>query len=359
MRTALAIVIVTVLGSHALAQAPDPLAVLRDPKQSWTYEVVTGPSIATLEPVTAAPRARCRVTDWNEEGRSRGSIITCRAIGVWSQRSPMPDAVAVVRQTRYLVFDRQAVREHGGPPENAPHHAHAFAFTFPARLADKPWTHDKRNQNLERARIAVRAETMLVRGTRQRVWVSESKHWPPPGGNQRIGRGAAIFAPRVGPVLLCTKVAQPEADYWCLRLLADRSAADLASPTDDDRGPRPPPPPPPPNPVLRVASAKAHVTSSLKPRTVAHRISVVYGAQLERCYKLVLARKPDARGMLNIDITIDAVGRVGKPALRSFDAGLTRCAGKLVGAWRFPIPQSEYAEPRTARFTIVLALTPS
>jgi hypothetical protein len=76
-----------------------------------------------------------------------------------------------------------------------------------------------------------------------------------------------------------------------------------------------------------------------------------------RCYRDALAKHPGLRGTLRIAFTVNAVGKLDELSVKGVDE-VSGCVAKLAPAWRFPIPQSTYAEPRTARFTIGLGLAP-
>lgn len=116
--------------------------------------------------------------------------------------------------------------------------------------------------------------------------------------------------------------------------------------------------PPPPPPEVKITRVTTRDQTSLAATTVRAKIARAYLAGLRRCYEQVLATTPDASGAATVTFTVNAVGKVSAPAVRSFERGLSRCLRARAAAWRFPIPL-KYAEPTTARFTVALQLAPA
>jgi hypothetical protein len=110
--------------------------------------------------------------------------------------------------------------------------------------------------------------------------------------------------------------------------------------------------------VVSVASKAAHDKSSLSAVAVAAKLTSSYLPGIRRCYEELLRKRPAARGALVLDFTVNAVGRLDDPSVKTADDTLAGCVRGVMTSWRFPIPQSEYSEPRTARFTIDLRLAP-
>lgn len=130
----------------------------------------------------------------------------------------------------------------------------------------------------------------------------------------------------------------------------------LAATASADRMPEPaPPPPPPPVPEVRITRTATKSQTSLTTKLVARKISSAYLGSVRRCYERVQRTAPGAAGAATITFTVDPVGKVAGPSTRTFHRALTRCVGALVARWRFPIPQSRYAEPTSAKFVVGLA----
>jgi hypothetical protein len=219
-----------------------------------------------------------------------------------------------------------------------------LGLTFPRKL-DGTWTLDENGRDGARTRVTVREETAMVHGVDRRVWVAEAERWAPPAGGQVAdpARHLVQFVPGLGPVLMCTKEAKPGSEYHCLRLFADKP---------------PPEGKPAPRGRVSISSKQAHDPSTLTARDVAARVASAYLGGVRRCYQAVRASRPTARGALALDFTVNAVGKTWAIAVKGFDDGIAGCVAKQVADWRFPIPQSTYAEPRNARFTLGLALSP-
>ena len=131
------VLVLSVVGACGGESKPKgPFGVLRDPKQSWTYEVVHGPSIDKLVPAAGQPQVICKVREWEETySRKPSTEIRC---------SPMTDARSgqrIVDKQLFLVFDDKEgiVRELPGPGSPASEKGYALGFTFPSKV-DGTWT---------------------------------------------------------------------------------------------------------------------------------------------------------------------------------------------------------------------------
>jgi hypothetical protein len=108
---------------------------------------------------------------------------------------------------------------------------------------------------------------------------------------------------------------------------------------------------------VKLSRVSSQDQTSLTAKQVSAKIASSYIGGMRRCYELLLAKTPDAGGAATVKITVGPVGKLAKPAASSFDGTLTRCLKARVASWRFPIPL-KYAEPTSARFTIVLEMKP-
>ena len=353
---ALAAVVVVVLASRARADAPsdplatgpapaDPLAVLRDPSRSWTYELVKGESLAALAPAPGMPRMRCKVAPWDAPGKLARSVIECEVVAPPGQ--PAPPAGAATSTSLWLVFDDAGVRQVEGRDADVADRSKTRGLTFPRRL-DGRWKLDEKGRDGARTQVIVREELAVHRGASRKVWVAEAQRWPPPAGG-KVGEPArelVRFVPGEGPVLICSQPANLAPAHLCLRLVDDAAPA------------VPPPPPPAPAGRVSISSKQAHDPSTLKAGDVAAKLAAAYLGGVRRCYQVALARRPGTRGTLTLAFTVNAVGKTTAISAKGFDDEIAGCVAKQAAGWRFPIPQSTYAEPRNARFTIVLALAP-
>ena len=334
---------VAVLGWFGVAHAEDdPFAMLRERDREWTFELTAGASLAALAPVKGAPHTRCRVADTTPVGAVPRSVIACAPIGAVVGEVP-----ALLTQRFYLVFEPAGVREVVfGPddPAQLAERTNAGAFTFP-RVLDRRWRYDVERPGGAHVVVAVHDELTAVHGAKTALWVAESTTQSGAAGEPVTA--ATTFAPGVGPVLRCTITrSKRKPTYACLRRIDDPPAGDPA------------PPKPRPVAVVRVASKTAHDKSSLSAATVAARLSSSYLPAIRRCYEERLRDKPAAGGSLVLEFTVNAVGKLTDPTATIADDTLAGCVRSTMTSWRFPIPQSEYSEPRNARFTIGLRLAP-
>ena len=319
----------------------DPFAVLREDGRSWSYEMTSGASLSALVVPPQSHRWRCEVKPWTAPGAAERTSLVCGGDGA-APDGPEPGAA----WTFWLVFDQVGVRQLDEPGTDAGDRSKTLGFTFPRTLRGT-WKLDDKAPDGARARVTVREQTATVRGVARKVWVAEAERWAPAADGKVATpeRQVVQFLPGLGPVLMCTRPGKPGSEYRCLRLAAD-----------------PPPPPerkpaPPPGRVA-IASKRAHDPSTLKAGDVATRISSSYLGGVRRCYLAVLANRPAARGALTLDFTVNAVGKTTAIAVKGFDDKIADCVARQVADWRFPIPQSTYAEPRNAGFTVGLTLAP-
>ena len=108
---------------------------------------------------------------------------------------------------------------------------------------------------------------------------------------------------------------------------------------------------------VKLARVASKDETSLTTKQVSAKIASAYLAGVRRCYEALLATTPEAAGAATMQITVGPVGKLAKHAASSFDVTLTRCLRARVKSWRFPIPL-KYAEPTSARFTVVLEMKP-
>ena len=373
MRSGAALIAVVLLASSAHADSPkdplatgpgpaeapaDPLAVLRDPSQSWTYEMVKGASIAALaSPPGGLPRMRCKVAPWNAPGKLARSVIECEVVTAPGESPPPPGAATSM--SLWLVFDDAGVRQLEGRDADVADRSKTRGLTFPRRLAGR-WKLDEKGRDGTRTQVIVREEIVPVGGAPRKVWVSEATLWPPPAGGKvsEPAREIIRFAPGVGPVLICSLPAKLAPTHLCLRLVDDGTAIVRTPDKPPPPGENKPPPPPAPPGRVSISSKQAHDPSTLKAADVAAKLASAYLAGVRRCYLAALAKRPAARGALTLGFTVNAVGKTTALSVKGFDDELAGCVAKQAVDWRFPIPQSTYAEPRNARFTIGLALAP-
>jgi len=352
--TALAVVILLVSearaqapkGPRAGAPAPDPLAVLREDGRSWAYETAFGESLSSLEVPPQGIRWLCEVTPWTAPGAATRSSIVC---DFYHQAPDGPETGA--DWTIWLVFDEGGVRQLDGRDADAGDRGKTRGLTFPRKL-DGTWKLDEKGRDGERTVVTVHEETAKVRGVARKVWVAETERWAAPAGGKVADpdRELVQFVPGLGPVLMCTKQGKPGAKYDCLRLFANQAP---------ETKPPPETKPAPPQGHVSISSKHAHDPSTLKAEDVAAKAASSYLGGVRRCYQAVLTRRPTTRGTLTLDFTVSSVGKTTAISVEGGgDDGIAGCVAKLVAGWRFPIPQSTYAEPRNARFTLGLALSP-
>ena len=336
------IVAIAWLAPRAVRADDDPFAVLREVDRAWTFELASGPSRALLAPVMGASHVRCRVAEVSTAGALPRSAIDCAPVA--EAGDPL---TAPARQRLNLVFDATGVRElRVDDPAQVAERTNAGAFTFPRVLAHR-WRYDQTGADGARVAIAVHDERATLRGAPAALWIAEASYRAAPAAGSTAApvRTAAGFAPGVGPALRCTIRDEARAStYSCLRLIAD-PVADA-------------PPRPAPKPWIRITGSRAQDKSSLSAAAVVAKITTAYLPAIRRCHAELVRKKPAARGTLQLDLTVNAVGKVTEPRATAGEDRLAACVRGGMADWRFPIPQSEYGEPRNARFLIDLRFAP-
>ena len=323
----------------------DELAILRDPSQRWSYELVGGASLDALAPIPRGPAITCGVADVT----ATSARIVCAPRA--TSGAPL---LALVLGPRTLVFDQAGVRELRGDatPAALADKTNALALTFPKVMAG-PRVFQTSNKPGASVRIATRTDTRLVGGATRTVWIAEAvttEARPRRGAKAPAAvRTAAVFAPEVGPILMCRKRDAGAPAWVCLRLVDQ--GADQGDPLAPD-APLAPEAPVKRIPEVKLARKLARMKTSLTADKLATKVAGAYLADLRRCYGRVLASKPRAAGKLALVFTVNAVGKTEEIAVTSFDDRLSACARGLVVGWRFPIPLSGYAEPIAVRYEL-------
>lgn len=104
---------------------------------------------------------------------------------------------------------------------------------------------------------------------------------------------------------------------------------------------------------------KPDSSTTLTAATVLDRISTVYMAGLQRCYRLGLATDSKLSGRVQINFTVDERGKVIDPDASGVSSQVDSCISKQMGNWRFPIPKDGDGSATDASFAVSLALQPS
>jgi hypothetical protein len=194
------------------SEPTDPLAVLQDTSKAWTYDVVAGKSIDALAPVPAAPTVRCKVTKPESflQTKKIHRAIECNP----TAQAPASPLNRVMFKRMTLIFDRDRVREVYDLGDGI---RSALGFSFPRALAASTWTYDNEERSVK-SHVEVRAETRDVLGKQRTVWVATGTYSTEFDGDKGGPTlGAAIFAPKLGPVLMCDHDNDTKT-YSCLRL---------------------------------------------------------------------------------------------------------------------------------------------
>jgi hypothetical protein len=331
-----ALVLVAVLAVEARAD-DGAFGRLQERGRSWTFELVEGKALAALAPVKGAPPVQCTVVDWPAAPAMPHAMIECRAD---------PKAQGALAPTIKLVIDGGVAREIRDDAEiGKPGRIHPF--TFPETVGAS-WTLARPADGVS-SRIVVRAHKLAISGTPVTAWLAETSQTT----KTATLRGAAIYDPGHGPILLCPEL-QPRGLRCLRRTQLDPKDARGADPLT--AGLPPPPPPPPPQPRISLGSKVAQDKSSLKADKMAARVASAYVNGMRRCYRDLLRKKPAAVGTLKLSFTVNAVGKTEDAAVTGVDATLDDCVRGQIAAWKFPIPMSEYGEPRTARFVLEVKL---
>jgi hypothetical protein len=104
---------------------------------------------------------------------------------------------------------------------------------------------------------------------------------------------------------------------------------------------------------------KPETKTTLTAGTVLDRITTVYMAGLQRCYRLGLATDSKLSGRVQISFTVDDRGKVIEPDASGVSSQVDGCIGKQMQSWRFPIPKDGDGDATDASFSVSLALQPS
>lgn len=315
-----AIALIAAAGQVARAdEKDDAFEPLRQRGTSWRFQHVRGAALDALAAVPGAAEVRCTVAAVRElaDGVVRAELA-CSGGG------PLPE-------TRVLQLDRTGVRELIGDETTA-----AGPFTFPHDLRDG-WRLVVRSRDGTRRTFT----GVVLPGPTPRApvhWQVESTAVAGVAAGQVAGPPVVAvtrYQPGHGPTLMCTR----RSDYDCLQLIETAPA------------PAPPPSPPKARPTVALASSSAAVKSTLAPA----KVGAALRPHVTGCYRGKLAT---ARAKLSVVVTINAVGRPEDLRVTGGSPELTRCVTTAVTGARFPIPQSEYAEPRAVRYTAVFQLSP-
>jgi hypothetical protein len=106
-------------------------------------------------------------------------------------------------------------------------------------------------------------------------------------------------------------------------------------------------------------NVKPETSTTLTAALVLGRISTVYMAGLQRCYRLGLATDSSLSGRVQISFTVDDRGKVILPDASGVSSQVDSCIGTQMQSWRFPIPKDGDGDATDASFTVSLALQPS
>jgi hypothetical protein len=347
-RLALVVGMLVAAGSSAqgyVVQVDGPFDVLRNANKSWSFELVTGPSLDQLTPVTADP-IDCVIKDVT----STTSKLVCS-----SNTGKSPKLAALVLGTRELVFEGEGVRElRGAATKDAIADAgNALALTFTGQLTTSTQkslqgsTGSKANFKYSTARYS-------IEGVERAALVSEATSTPAAttGTPKPVAeQTAAVYAPENGPVILCRVRAKETPAYVCLRrvsaTLVTQAKPDPADPVADPANP-----PKKKTASVSLARKKTRLTTTLTPAAVAKKVTSAYLSGIKRCYTTTLKTKPSTTGTLALVFTVNAVGKTEKISAKSPDEKLTTCVTGNMKSWRFAIPQSEYGSPIAAVYEL-------
>jgi hypothetical protein len=212
--------------STAVAFADDdPLAVMRDPKRTWTFEVLSGTTLANLKPMKnagAVMTAHCTITEVDKVGAFTRSLLSCGTdtpppAGVMSWGG---DLGTVMATSMHVVFDDGGMRQIVASDDDEAaikDKGNAGAFTFPTAVHGS-WKRDVRTSD-GRVLVTVAEKSATLLGKSRKVWTATRKTWDPPGTGAPASEDSASFAPGIGPVQLCMAgVVASQHGWWCLRL---------------------------------------------------------------------------------------------------------------------------------------------
>ncbi len=106
-------------------------------------------------------------------------------------------------------------------------------------------------------------------------------------------------------------------------------------------------------------TVKPESKTTLSPVVVLERISSLYMAGLQRCYRLGLAIDSTLAGKVAISFTVDERGKVIEADASGVSPQVDGCISRQMGTWRFPAPKDAEGSGTDASFTVSLALQPS
>jgi len=110
---------------------------------------------------------------------------------------------------------------------------------------------------------------------------------------------------------------------------------------------------------IQVGSPKTSDDTTLTPDAVLGKITSVYLAGLQRCYKNLLKTDPTARGKVGLEFTVNSSGRVTGAHAKADNGDLASCIQSQMANWTFPPPKDSSDKSATdANFSVTLALQP-
>jgi hypothetical protein len=110
---------------------------------------------------------------------------------------------------------------------------------------------------------------------------------------------------------------------------------------------------------INPGDVKPETSTTLTAATVLDRITTVYMAGLQRCYRLGLATDSKLAGRVRVSFTVDERGKVIDPDATGLSSEVDGCISRQMQNWRFPIPKDGDGDATDASFTVSLALQPS
>ncbi|HEY5944799.1 MAG TPA: AgmX/PglI C-terminal domain-containing protein, partial [Kofleriaceae bacterium] len=110
---------------------------------------------------------------------------------------------------------------------------------------------------------------------------------------------------------------------------------------------------------VTVGPVKPDDSTTLTPSVVLDRITTLYMAGLQRCYKDGLKLDSTLSGKVAISFTVDDRGQVIDANASGVSTGVDGCVRGQMAKWRFPIPKDKDGDATDASFAVSLALQPS
>lgn len=96
--------------------------------------------------------------------------------------------------------------------------------------------------------------------------------------------------------------------------------------------------------------------STLTAQAVLDRITTVYMAGLQRCYRLGQNEDATLEGKISLELTVDERGKVIDPSAQGLNSKVDSCVSSLMSGWRFSIPKDKGGEATDATFKLALIL---